>query len=360
MIKNIFISTSVSREKNMIISAVKRARGMLVMALCAFVIVSCSRSDEAAQAAIELDIQAIESALAALEDNDEGYEYSVWLGGSDNQAWYSHNAKAIMPAASAIKTAILIEFFSDKIETLDVPFAELAAILDNPDSQAIAHFTPEKQEAARAELKGLTARQLAEAMIHKQHVQSNAAYNAAANVIMEYFGGPQALTERIHRRYPQAQELTLARYMLADRQKNDDNLLNAFSLAMVLGELANTTQPDMLRSEIRTVLWLEKDDIRGDHYYKGGSLSSMPQVRIEAGWWEKNCRASVYVVIAHNPITASSKPDYDEVRTNLKHLSDIVQNSGIHMRDTLHARHSATHSSPHSATYCGIDKNVNK
>jgi hypothetical protein len=169
---------------------------------------------------------------------------------------------------------------------------------------------------------------------------------------MEYFGGPQALTERMHSRFPQAQELTLARYMLADRQKNDDNLLNAQSLAVVLGELANPAQPDKLRSEIRSVLWLEKDDIRGDHYYKGGSLSSMPQVRIEAGWREKDCRASVYIVIAHNPITESSKPNYDKVRANLKRLSNVVQNSGIHMRNTIKASQ--------SATYCGTGKKFGK
>ncbi|MBL4870929.1 MAG: hypothetical protein JKX72_08245 [Robiginitomaculum sp.] len=124
-------------------------------------------------------------------------------------------------------------------------------------------------------------------MIHKQHIKTNAAYNAATNLVIEYFGGPQALSELIHRRFPRAQELKLARYMLADRKKHDDNLHNAHTLAAILAELANSSQPDLLRSEIRTVLWLEKDDMRGGHYYKGGSLSFLPQVLIEAGWWEK-------------------------------------------------------------------------
>ena len=322
------------------------------MAICVFVIVSCSQSNSVGKTDVELDIQAIESVLNELETNDAGFEYSVWLGPPGGPAWYSYNDKAIMPAASAIKTAILIEFFNDKIESLDAPFAEMSALLDNPDSQAIAHFSPEQQLAVHTELKGLTARQLAEAMIHKQHIETNIAYNAAANVIMEYFGGPQALTKRMHSRFPQAQELKLARYMLADRQKNDDNLLNAHSLAVVLGELANPAQPDKLRSEVRSVLWLEKDDIRGDHYYKGGSLSSMPQVRIEAGWWEKDCRASVYVVIAHNPITGSSKPNYKKLRANLKRLSNVVQNSGVHIRNTIKASQ--------STTYCGTGKKFNK
>ncbi len=325
----------------MIWAKIKRTRHALALTICVFAIVSCSQSNNAKTTDIELDVQAIETVLTELEGNDEGFEYSVWLGPPDGPAWYSYSDKTIMPAASAIKTAILIEFFSGKSKTLDAPFTELSALLDNPDSQAIAHFSPEQQLAVRTELKGLTSRQLAEAMIHKQHIETNIAYNAAANVIMEYFGGPQALTKRMHSRFPQAQELKLARYMLADRQKNEDNLLNAHSLAVVLGELANPVQPDKIRSEIRTVLWLEKDDIRGDHYYKGGSLSSMPQVRIEAGWWEKNCRASVYVVIAHNPVTLRSKPNYKKLRANLKRLSNVVQNSGIHMRNTIKASQSA-------------------
>ncbi len=332
--------------------AVKKIKTAIAIAMCSFVVMSCSRPDGAAQPNIDLDIQAIEFELAGLEGNDEGFEYSVWLGPPDGQAWYSYNSKAIMPAASAIKTAILVEFFDDKIQTLDQPFVELQALLENPEGQAIAHFTPEKQTSARTELKSLTARQLAEAMIHKQHVETNAAYNAATNVIIEYFGGPQALSERIHQRFPKAHDMVLARYMLADRQKNDDNLLSAQALALVLGELASSARPDKLRAEARSVMWLEKDNMRGDHYYKGGSLSSMPQVRIEAGWWEKDCRASVYVVIAKNPLTANSKPNYDKLRANLAQLSKVVQGAGVNIRGTKQTNQPATH--------CDRDHNDNQ
>jgi len=171
-------------------------------------------------------------------------------------------------------------------------------------------------------------------MLHKQHVETNAAYNAAANVIIEYLGGPGALTERIHRRFPQAQDLTIARYMLADRQKNDDNLLSAHALAVVLADLANAAPSDKLGTEVRTVMWLETDDTRGEHYYKGGSLSSMPQVRIEAGWWEQDCAASVYVVIAANPLKTGNAANYDKLRANLAQLSKQVQDTGIDIRGT--------------------------
>jgi len=305
----------------------------LIMGICALGVISCSQSDDAPQLPIDTGIKSIERTIIRLESGDDDFEYSVWLGGPDGEVWYSRKAQTIMPAASAIKTVILIEFFSEKADVLDEPFIELNTLLDNPDAQAIAHFSPEKQKAARTELRDLTPRQLAEAMLHKQHIETNVAYNAAANVIIEYLGGPQALSERIHRRFPQAQDLKIARYMLADRQKNDDNLLSADALAVVLAALANASPPDKLGTEVRTVMWLETDDVRGEHYYKGGSLSSMPQVRIEAGWWEKDCTASIYVVIAANPLKTGNAPNYDKLRANLAQLSKQVQDTGIDIRD---------------------------
>jgi len=300
-----------------------------VAGLMALGVMSCAQSD-----AIDSGIKSIERTITQLESGDDGFEYSAWLGGPGGEIWYSRNAHTIMPAASAIKTVILIEFFSEKAGVLDEPFTELNALLDNPDAKAIAHFSPEKQKAVRTELRDLTPRQLAEAMLHKQHVETNAAYNAAANVIIEYLGGPGALTKRIHQRFPQAQDLTIARYMLADRQKNDDNLLSAHGLAVVLAALANAAPSDKLSTEVRTVMWLETDDMRGEHYYKGGSLSSMPQVRIEAGWWEKDCTASVYVVIAANPLKTGNAQNYDKLRANLARLSKQVQDTGIDIRGT--------------------------
>ncbi len=306
----------------------------VVAGLIALGVASCSLSDVPPQRPIDTGIKSIERTITKLESGDDGFEYSAWLGGPGGEVWYSRKAQTIMPAASAIKTVILIEFFSEKAGVLDEPFIELNALLDNPDAKATAHFSPEKRKAARTELRDLTPRQLAEAMLHKEHIESNAAYNAAANVIIEYLGGPQALSERIHRRFPQAQNLTIARYMLADRQKNDENLLSAHALAMVLTALANASPSDKLGTEVRAVMWLETDDIRGEHYYKGGSLSSMPQVRIKAGWWEKDCTASVYVVIAVNPLKAGNVPNYDKLRANLTQLSKQVQDIGIDIRNT--------------------------
>ncbi len=318
--------------------AISHIRAILIIA---FVVAasSCQPPQETLQDIIESEIRTIEQAVAETESgNAGGVEYSVWLGPPDGDVWYRHNTDVVRPAASAIKTAILIEFFSKQIESLDLPFNALGDIINSPESAAIRHFGAEKQAAARDELRDLTARQLAEAMIHKEHIETNAAYNAAANVIIEYLGGPAALTERVQRRFPRADGLQIARYMLADRRQNDDNLLTAESLATILRYLALGTATNELRDSVRAVLLLETDETRGEHYYKGGTLTSEPPVRIEAGWWEYQGTACVYVVIATRSADASSTEDFDELRSNLGELSQLVQNAGIRIRDATLTR----------------------
>jgi len=120
-----------------------------VAGLIALGVMSCAQSG-----AIDTGIKSIERTITQLESGDDGFAYSVWLGGPGGEVWYSRKAHTIMPAASAIKTVILVEFFSEKAGVLDEPFTELNALLDNPDGKAIAHFSPEKQKAARTELRG--------------------------------------------------------------------------------------------------------------------------------------------------------------------------------------------------------------
>lgn len=300
---------------------------------------ACRPTDGLAVDPVSIQTKPIAIEIARFEKNTaDGVEYSVWLGKPDGEVWYQHSADRVRPAASAIKTAILIEFFVAQIESLDHPFDAMNAILDNPDSPAIRHFNAEQKTDVQKELRGLTARQLAEAMIHKEHIESNAAYNAAANVIIEYLGGPAALTERVRQRFPAAPGLQIARYMLADRKENADNLLTAESLATVLRFLALHTPPDELRAATRNVLLLETDAERGDHYYKGGTLTSDPQVRIEAGFWDYRDAAFVYVVIATRPRAASSAEDFEQLRSNLSELSQIVQSAGIRLRDVAAPR----------------------
>ena len=299
----------------------------------------CLTSDGGTRNIIGAETASIASAVARLESEAGGdVEYSVWLGKPDGQAWYEHKADEVRPAASAIKTAILVEFLSTQLDSLDEPFAALDEIVDDPASPAIRHFDAEQAAYVDNELRDLTARELALAMVHTEHTYSNAAYNAAANVIIEYLGGPVALTERLQRRFPDAAGLQVARYMLADRQQDGDNLLTARALAAVLRDLARDGPVDELRTAAHAILLYESDPDRGDHYYKGGSLSSDPQVRIESGWWDHRGEAFVYAVIATRPAPANSDEDYDRLRSDLRELSNIVQDAGVRIRAALAGR----------------------
>ena len=314
-------------------SDVKRQPGLIAV-LC-MLLAACTSDSEPQSTIIEQESARIDAALAQLETTGTvNVEYSIWLGPATGPAWYRHNAEVVRPAASAIKTALAIEFFADRIGSLDKPVEAIDTIVNDPDATAILHFDVQQQQAARQDLPGLTARQLVEAMLHKQHVNSNAAYNAAANVIIEFLGGPAAATARIHRRFPSAKDLVIARYMLADRNTNDDNLLTADALATVLRHLAWGDADADLNATVRAAMLLETDTSTGEHFYKGGTLSSVPQVRIEAGWWQQQGQAAIYVVIATRNNADGGEAAFEKLKSELVELSSLGQDAGIRIRDT--------------------------
>jgi len=265
------------------IPGVGRPRG-IVLVLC-MLLAACTTDNEPQITIIEQETALIDAALARLENTGTAnVEYSVWLGLAIGPAWYRYNAAAVRPAASAIKTALAIEFFADRIDALDDPVEKIDAIVNDPDAAAISHFDTEQQQAARQDLPGLTVRQLVEAMLHKKHVNSNAAYNAAANVIIEYLGGGDAGTD--------------------------------------------------LNATVRAAMLLETDTFDDEHYYKGGTLSSVPQVRIEAGWWEQSGQAATYVVIATRDNAGGGEAGFEQLKAELAGLSRLVQSAGIRIRDS--------------------------
>ena len=308
-----------------------------IVTLLCILLAACTTDSEPQSNIVEQESARIDAALAHLETTGTAnVEYSVWLGPASGPAWYRHNAETVRPAASAIKTALAIEFFADRIESLDQAVSSIDTIVNDPDAAAIRHFDAEQKQAARQDLPGLTARQLVEAMLHKQHVNSNAAYNAAANVIIEYLGGPAAATTRIHRRFPSAKDLVIARYMLADRNTNDDNLLTADALATVLQHLTAGGAGTDLNATVRAAMLLDTGTSTGEHYYKGGTLSSVPQVRIEAGWWEQQGQAAIYVVIATRDNADGGDAAFEKLKSELAELSSLVQEAGNHLSRSRH------------------------
>ena len=117
---------------------------------------------------------------------------------------------------------------------------------------------------------------------------SNAVYNAAANLVTAFLGGPPELTGRIHARHPDFAGIASRRYMLAARDVTGDNEATAASLAAVLAAIARGDVPGLspeTHDAMRDILFLEETD-DGRHFYKGGSLNSNPITRVLSGYWE--------------------------------------------------------------------------
>ncbi len=238
---------------------------------------------------------------------------SVWIGPADGDALYEKSAGVPRPAASSIKTAYLVEFFSDRAETLDEPVPGAAEVVGDPEHPAITHFDPETQAEIREHLATTNARTVGHHMIRGTGV-SNAVYNAAANLVTAFLGGPPELTGRIHARHPDFAGIHSRRYMLAARDVTGDNEATAASLAAVLAAIARGDVPGLspeTHDAMRDILFLEENEL-GRHFYKGGSLNSNPITRVLSGYWESPGepagRQLVYVFMAEIPGPESVAP----------------------------------------------------
>lgn len=232
---------------------------------------------------------------------------SVWLGNADGAALYRWQAETPRGAASAIKTAYLVEWFATHAGSLDKPLPEVAELLQNPNHPAIEHFDGPTQGEIQRDLSNATVRTLGYHMIQGRGV-SNAVYNAAANVITALLGGPDGLTARIRERLDGTGQMTVRRYMLADRNVTGDNTMTAASLGHVLQQIADRRISGLGSAPLesaRRVLEVAPSKWLGRHFYKSGSLDSEPQVRIRSGWFEQDDRCLVYVVMAQQTRPAS-------------------------------------------------------
>ena len=230
--------------------------------------------------------------------------FSVWIGNATGPALYEWQGSVSRPGASAIKTAFLVELFAANAGNLDGPLAGTPEIVLDGDHPAIVHFSPAQQEEIRKELGAATVRDIGDHMIRGTRV-SNVVYNAAANVTTAVFGGPEGLTQAIHKRIPGARELVVRRYMLAPRDVTGDNTTTARALAAVLQPIADRRIPGVdtaTMESIRRVMHFDTSQWLGEHYYKSGALDTQPQARLRSGWFEKDGRCMVYVVMAEQPM----------------------------------------------------------
>lgn len=248
---------------------------------------------------------------------------AVWFGTRDGEALLAWNADTPMPAASAIKAAYLIEAFAAQADAgpsfvaipnavpaltdlplappigLDAPLPGADAVLADARHPAVAHFTPAQRATALRLLGGQSTHRVCEAMISSKGVD-NATYNVAANLVTARFGGPAALTQRLHARDPRFAGLQVRRYMLADRAANGDNTATAAALAAVHQTLARGRVPGMATATVmacRRVLADGEDDAGRAVFRKDGALDSAPATRTRAGWRQGADGTRVFAIL---------------------------------------------------------------
>jgi hypothetical protein len=281
----------------------------------------------------KFDKAALERSVAErLKEHGNGIEASVWLGGPDGNAWLTTTAAAIRPTASAIKAFYLVELFDRFKGRLDDELVEAKAILKDDRHPAISHFSAETRAEIRSELNGATVRRIGEVMIGKVKA-SNAVYNAAANVTTAVLGGPQALTEAIHRRDPAFKSVAVRRYMLRDRKMPGDNEATAAAFAALHQKLASAKLQGIdaaTMKAVREVLRSNEASKLGARFGKGGSLDTDPLTQVRAGWWDTKNGVVVYVVMAaqSTPGNQTRKAAADGLRKTADRLANILTTAG--------------------------------
>ena len=231
----------------------------------------------------------------------EGTVFGIWVGESSGSATYEHNAQKPMPAASSIKSAILVELFAKYEGRLESSIEASSAVFADDDHPAFSHYSAQWREQCQQALREASVYDIGAIMIGTKDA-SNQVYNGAANLSMALLGGPREATGLMHARDPAFAGLTLNRYMLADRNERGDNTATPASLAEVYRLLASGKMPGLSRETIERVksaLLADAEEPR--HYFKHGALQTDPMASIRSGWYEQDDRRLVYVVMGSAP-----------------------------------------------------------
>jgi rhodanese-related sulfurtransferase len=317
----------------------------LVTAVLTFGLGSMARSQESTTRAAAVDFAGLGKAVdARLTSYGRNVSAAIWVGGADGAAWYERGATTVMPTASAVKTFYLVELFAAHEQALDQPLPDAATVL-NDDHPAVSHFPAAVREEIRRELGTATVRRVGEVMMGKTDV-SNAVYNAAANLVTASLGGPEKLTEAIHRRDPRFQSVVVRRYMLRDRTQPGDNEGTAAAFAGLYQALASRKLAGInkdVMSALHQVLRHPRDVGQGALYEKTGGLGTEPLTAVNAGWVRTDQSPIVFVVMTRQPVGDESRRtmNYDQLRELSRELRDMVISAGA----AKHQRVAISHTS---------------
>ena len=240
---------------------------------------------------------------------------------------YQHNSRRELPAASSIKSILLLELFAQYAEELDrQPRDEIAAIVQNRKHPAIAHFPETSKQEIAAQLSGVSIRQLGSILIDSKDRSgkpySNLVYNAAANVAIALLGGPAAATAQMQQRHDAFQGAHLRRYMLARRNVTGDNTATPLALATLFQTTVNKTPPDLKAQTVKEVTDIlhARDYPNGARLYaKGGTLYSDPVTQVRSGQFSNGQMTMNYAIMASQKLR--SKTSGKQQHETLKRLT---------------------------------------
>ena len=203
-------------------------------------------------------------------------------------------------AASAIKTAIAVDFLSEHGMNLDDVLQGSASLLEPGTHPAMSGFTSDELAQCRTELAGKTYRDLLSIMMGRK-ATSNEAYNAACNLIMIKLGGPESITRRLHGLDPSLRGIVLNRYM-QQWNGDGDNRATPEALVSLYRMMASGAVPGLRASEVTELReLLRRDGADEPLYEKEGTLFPRPMVRVRAGFVQKPEGCLVYAIMGEVP-----------------------------------------------------------
>jgi hypothetical protein len=260
---------------------------------------------------------------AALDAPGDPVQAGVWFGPASGEPRCQLAADRAIPAASAVKTAVLIELFTAHAGHLDEPLGADAVLADDRHP-ALAPFSAAQRKEIRAGLAGATVRTVG-AIMMGSHKASNAIYNAAASLAIASLGGPADATARIAARDPRFAGVVVGRYMLAPRAPAD-NVATPAALAAVLAAVATGKIPGVdpaTAAALVQTMMQSTDPALGEHRHKEGDLDSDPMVVVKTGFYLRSGKPPlVYVVGA--VLTGKPTGSRDAAHRRLDRLTDAV------------------------------------
>ena len=244
---------------------------------------------------------------------------------------------AVMPVASAIKPAILLELFARYSQTLSFSPAEAAMILTDPTHPAFVHFSDATKKEIVADLSDATIKRLGWIMIDKRdevgRKYSSASYNGATNLAIALLGGPTETTRAIHAREASFHGMTVNRYMLADRMITGDNTSTPQALASLhhkisSRQLANLTVE--VRDEIDRILHTRDFPDGTKLHSKGGSLHSDPVTRVQAGSFQAGQHTMNFSIMCSQPLHSSESGN-----SQYSVLADLAKSTYVDLKSAF-------------------------